>query len=356
MSDPAQPSAPRSSPPSQDLPCLESRPGGCDLLPPRPAPRVVENPVLVKTPPPAPADVRPPAPTTDAPVPATPSLGVLPLLGWACALLTVLWVAAVSAPFLAQALTLHGPRLAVALVLAALPALLAAALAGFVLWRIRSVPDIPQVREDAFPDPSALCDWLRGAYLATFPASARYADENGFVDSGDKKTRTLLVACLDRLQGNTPGRYADSTGWLDDFKQFQAFQDARAADLVRRAARLVGVKTAASPWKIVDMLAVLFQSSLMIVRLGRLYNRRIGPRHAFRLACRWLVNLYVSGTAGDAARDVADWGVASELISATWSPVAKIAGKLAEGSANAFLIWRLGTRAIAAFRPLVPRP
>ena len=130
-------------------------------------------------------------------------------------------------------------------------------------------------------------------------------------------------------------------------------QDERAREIICKTWKLVAIKTAASPWKIVDMLAVVYNSTVMITRLAKLYNRRIYGSAGFRLVCRWIVNIYIAGEMGDAARGAVEWASANELISATYKPLAGFIGKIAEGGANAFLVYRLGNRAMEYLRPLV---
>ena len=103
--------------------------------------------------------------------------------------------------------------------------------------------------------------------------------------------------------------------------------------------------------KIVDMAAVVYNSTVMITRLAKLYNRRASGRAAFRLACRWIVNIYIAGELGDMAQDASEW--TADLVSGTLKPLAGVLGKAAEGGANGLLVRRLGLRAIAEFRPLI---
>jgi uncharacterized membrane protein YcjF (UPF0283 family) len=100
------------------------------------------------------------------------------------------------------------------------------------------------------------------------------------------------------------------------------------------------------------MIAVVYNSTNMVVRLARIYNRRVSGSAAFRLVCRWIVNIYIAGKAGDVARGPVEGGGANDLISSTYKPLAGLIGKLAEGGANAFLVYRLGCRAMESFRAL----
>ena len=129
-------------------------------------------------------------------------------------------------------------------------------------------------------------------------------------------------------------------------------QDERAKEIIGKTWKLVAIKTAASPWKIVDMIAVVYNSTVMITKLAKLYNRRTSSRAAFRLVCRWIINIYIAGEMGEVAQGATEWASASDLISATYKPLAGFVGKIAEGGANAFLVYRLGCRAMTYFRPL----
>ncbi len=274
--------------------------------------------------------------------------GLFAFLGGCVAALVAVWVYSVSAPFLAAALTLHGWRLWVSVALACAPALLVLALLASALVRLRRLPRLVQLEADAFTNKAELQRLLADAYLARFPDPERYAADNGFAGGAGDRARQEVVGCLRRLRGTV----ADSRGWLIEFARFQELQDGRAKEIVARAWKLVAIKTAASPWKIVDMLAVIYNSTVMIVRLARLYNRRVSRPAAFRLACRWIVNIYIAGEMGDATQGAVEWAGANELISATYKPLAGLVGKVAEGGANAFLVYRLGLRAMDAFRPL----
>ena len=281
------------------------------------------------------------------------SSGVLAFLGWACCLVVVLWIVSVSAPFLANALALQGWRSWASLALALLPSLFVLCVMVWVLARFRKVPRIDQFSEAAFVGNSdELQDRLTVQYLRHFSDPQRYAVENGFVEKGNVTDDVPIVDCLKRLKGELPSNSSGSDGWLYLFREFQRMQDERAKEIVGNTWKLVAIKTAASPWKIVDMIAVIYNSTVMIAKLARLYNRRTSSNAAFRLACRWFINIYIAGEMGDAAQGAVEWASASNLISATYKPLAGFVGKIAEGGANAFLVYRLGSRAIAYFRPL----
>lgn len=281
------------------------------------------------------------------------SIGCLPFLGWLCCLIAVLWIVTVLSPFLANALTLHGWRFWATLAFAMIPSLFVFGVMIYALMRFRKIPCIEQFSEASFADaPDELRDRLIVHYLGRIANPQDYAVENGFVDKGNLTEDVPIVDSLRRLKGEIPSHCSGSDGWLYLFRDFQRMQDERAKEIIGRTWKLVAIKTAASPWKVVDMIAVIYNSTVMITRLARLYNRRTSRRAAFRLVCRWFINIYIAGEMGDATQGAVEWASANDLISATYKPLAGLVGKVAEGGANAFLVYRLGCRAMEYFRPL----
>ena len=281
------------------------------------------------------------------------SVSFLPFLGWACCVIVTLWIVTVSSPFLANALTLHGWRFWVSLVLALLPLLLVFGVVLYAMMRFRRIPRIEQFSESSFVDkPEELQDKIVVHYLGKIADPQGYAVENGFVEEGNVTDDLPIVDSLKRLKGDIPSHCSGSDGWLYLFKDFQRMQDERAREIIGKTWKLVAIKTAASPWKIVDMIAVVYNSMVMITKLAKLYNRGASSQAAFRLVCRWIINIYIAGEAGDAAQGAVEWANANDLISSTYKPLAGFLGKIAEGGANAFLVYRLGCRAMEYFRPL----
>ena len=279
--------------------------------------------------------------------------GCLSRLVWVCLVVAVLWLITVSAPLLANALTLEGWRFWCSLTLAFLPAICVLGVVFYALAVFRRLPRVEQFSEAEFEgDPDGLQSRLMIRYLAKFPEPVKYAIDNGFVEKGADADDSQVVDSLRRLKGELPACHSGSDGWLRLFREFQTLQDERAGRIIARTWKLVAVKTAASPWKVVDMLAVVYNSTVMVARLARLYNRRTSRGAAFRLACRWLINICIAGEMGDATQGAVEWADANDLISSTYRPLAGVVGKVAEGGANAFLVYRLGRRAMAYFRPL----
>ena len=278
------------------------------------------------------------------------SSGIFKLLALLIALVAVLWMYTLCAPFIANAITQHGWRLWTSLALGLAPVLLVLAFALYALSRLRKTPRFEQLVDSDFPNKIDLQRRLAEGYLANFKDLPKYAFENGFAE--DTRTPCEIVQCLKRLKGEGETQYSDCRGWLLEFGRFQTMQEERAKEIVSRTWKLVAVKTAASPWRLVDMAAVFCNSTIMVVKIARLYNRRTSPRAAFRLVCRWFVNICIAGEIGDATQGAVEWANANDLVSSMYKPIAGAVGRLAEGGANAFLVYRLGMRAIEYFKPL----
>ncbi len=281
------------------------------------------------------------------------SIGVLSFFGWAICAVVLLWMISAASPALSSALALHGWRFWASLALGFLPTAAVACIIAYAVAVFGRMPKVRQLDERMFPDKTELRRRLKRDYLSKFPDFGRYARENGFAPGDEANAASEVVACLGRLSEKGAIAYSDSRGWLADFRYLQKMQDERAEEIITRTWKLVAVKTAVSPWKVVDMAAVVYNSTIMVTRLARLYNRRASSRAAFRLVCSWLTNIYIAGEMGDASQGAVEWASANDLITATYKPLAHVFGKVAEGGVNAFLVYRLGRRAVAAFRPLV---
>ena len=275
--------------------------------------------------------------------------GVFSFLGWGLVVIVVMWVFAAASPFLANALTLHGWRFCLAVSLGCLPILFVLGLMAYMIAGLRRLPRVEQIVASSFTNKAELQRRLSASYISRFLDPEQYAAVNGFADRDCNRTRAEVVNCLNRLRAGA----ADSRGWLSDFDLLQSMQDERADEIIKRTWQLVAIKTAASPWKIVDMIAVIYNSTVMVASLARLYNRRSSRHAAFRLVCRWFVNIYIAGEMGDAAQGAVEWASANDLISSTYKSLAGFVGRIAEGGANAFLVYRLGCKAKSYYRALI---
>ena len=329
---------------------MERRPGGCDIKPVRPKPVLLHDDAEYAYASPSGAgrigilsDEKPDG------AHGVRGSGILPFGCLAIGVLFAMWLFAAVSPFWANALTLHGWRMWLSLCLGCLPIAFVLCLAFYAMAKFRKLPRVEQFAASSFTNKAELQRRLSETYLDRIVNPEQYAADNGFADGDGNRTRAEVVGCIKRLKSSV----SDSRGWLMEFDRFQTLQDERANEIITRAWKLVAIKTAASPWKIVDIIAVVYNSTIMVTRLARLYNRRTSRHAAFRLVCRWFINIYIAGEMGEASQGAVEWASANDLISSTYKPLAGLIGKVAEGGANAFLVYRLGRRAMAYFRPLV---
>ena len=297
----------------------------------------------------------------------------IPVAVWTIIAFFAFWIVCQLLPLVSFALrfSCHDWRFYVAGGLVLIPFALLLFVSCRVYILFRKLPPFPQVVFDLGEKEKSYVvkERLSNDYLEKLPEAVDYATGVGF--DGDEKDK--VVDLLNKLRGKGL-HYSEEVGWLEDFRLFQDFQRSRANKIIGHYSKLIGLKTAAMPWKIADILCVFFNSTLMVADLARLYNRRIGNNSvAFRLVFGWFVNLYISGELGKITGNAADSigeslnePVKETLSSLGWSGadwagivaksvpfVAKFAGKVAEGGVNAFFAIRLGRRAVAAFEPLV---
>lgn len=275
------------------------------------------------------------------------------------------WVYCQVVPLLRLVLECHGWRFVAALVIMLLPITLTAY--AFVrLWGVeRKLKKFAQV-DEAGQSETKTAEELRRDYLTAFPDVYSYVRSIGLKDADMIKEVEELLKSLSDKESN----FSDETGWIGAFKDFQAEQDKIAKGIVRHYAVLIALKTAASPWRIVDIASVMFNTTLMIADIGKVYMRKVSRGNAFILLCHWFLNLYVSGEIQSVAENVSQKSVEKiqEIVNAhdlfendevlsgvvnnamPW--LGKLAGKVAEGGANAYLAHRMGRRAIAYFQAL----
>ena len=272
------------------------------------------------------------------------------ILGWSVCVIVVLWMFTAASPFIANALTQHGWRLWTSLVLGCLPIVSVVGLMVYVLRRFLKVPKVEQINRRLFSNKAELQRRLSTLYLANIPNPERYATDNGFENADGNRNRIVLVECLNHLKRGA----SDSRAWLVEFDRLQSIQDERAKEIIFNVSKHVGLTTAACPWRLLDMVTVVYHSTLMITRLAKLYNRRTSRYAAFWLGCHWIANIYVSGIMQDAAQQGIEIAASSlgGLTNLFSKALGAVVGKSTEGLVNALLVTRLGHCAMAYFRPL----
>lgn len=176
-----------------------------------------------------------------------------------------------------------------------------------------------------------------------------------------EKLRNAKLLLLDR------DRSADYDSWLKNFKErFQNELEATASDVIRNWMKLVAIKTAISPYSLVDSAIVLYCSYGMVGDLCRLYNLRMTGPGIVRLLAFTMLNTYAAGKLEDLAQsldpsELAESVGVDEYLQPFFKAVESIpfAGKglakVTDGAANALLINKLGRKTISMLSPIDPR-
>lgn len=281
--------------------------------------------------------------------------GLLKLAAYVCGAIVAVWLLGALGSVLHRiAVAESMPEMLVFVLIFAVEVAAVWYVVHFAKKAFTKLPEVKQQHRKGNSD-QTLARRLKDDYIRKFPEPGRYAKSAGF--DGSDEALQLLVRLRDH-------KYADSAGFMNEYDRFQAALDKRASEVVKKYAKLIGIKTAASPWKVVDVIAVFFNSTLMVCDLANVYHRQVSRQLAFRLVMRWFVNLYISGELGQVAEGAADaiakgtseW-LGEEGVSAILQPalplLAKFGGKIAEGGINAYLAYRLGRRASEYFKELV---
>ena len=338
---------------------FETRKNGCDIIPPIPAAEILEGKAEKSgnggwSVPDREEEELEYAEKEEKSSPGIFSFAVILI----CAL-AVLWIYSMSSPFLASAMTATGWKFWFSLGAGIFPPVAAIAIILVAVLKFRRVPKIERFDLSARSVKSRLRKLIAGKYISKFPDPEKYVRENGF--GKENGTGKLVEGYLRRLKGIDDAGYSDAAGWMADFEKFNSLQKERAEQIAAVAWKRVWLSTSASPWKIIDMICVLHHSTAMITAIGKVFNRRTTSREAFRLAARWALNIYLSGEMGEWTSKGADtafegWkDTASSWIATALKPLSAAVGKVAEGGINAFLVNRLGRKAIDCFNPVVRR-
>jgi putative membrane protein len=120
--------------------------------------------------------------------------------------------------------------------------------------------------------------------------------------------------------------------------------DARAYELVLRAARDTGFATAVSPAALLDAAIVLWRNLRLVREVSTLYGVRPGWLGSWRLLRSITSHLAVAGVA-DAGGDLVVEGLGSTLAAA-------VSARVGQGMINGLLTARIGLATMQACRPL----
>ena len=268
------------------------------------------------------------------------------------------WLYFELAAILQMVLSYSGWRLYIASIVFLIPVIVIIWSVLFVLRRIMSLPRFEQIRCSRHDGTGLLRQRLVDGYLKHIKLST-YIDSCKF---GDVETVTKMYNGLVEKY-----KISSDMAWLDEFARFQHCQEERAKAIVRDYCKLVGLKTAMCPWRIIDVVCVLVNTTLMVSRIATVFNRRVSSVAASQMVIRWCFNLYVSGELGDALEktsvsvgqsaadavkdaDLFSGGSVGDFVANSAPVLSKWAGKAAEGATNAYLAYRLGLIAIEKFK------
>lgn len=151
-------------------------------------------------------------------------------------------------------------------------------------------------------------------------------------------------------------RSVDTPSWLRELESevLQPLDDI-ARRRIKHYAKRVGIKTAISPFPLVDSLAVLYNAFLLLRELAALYGRRLNRYETGILVLLVIFQVYVAGETQEvteAGMDEVQNFIAEGTAGFTNRVTALISPKVAEGVLNGYVLYRLGRYAQRNFRPL----
>ena len=268
------------------------------------------------------------------------------------------WLYVQMASLLRFALECDGWRMYVALAMFAVPVVAILWAIAFALRIVLRMPRFEQVCCSRGDGSRLLRQKLCDGYLRRIKMPD-YIGECGFAE--EKKVESDYNRLVDKF------KIPSDQAWFEGFLRFQGIQVAQAKTVVRKYCTLIGLKTAMCPWKIIDVVCVLVNTTLMVSQIATIFNRRISSIAASRLVIHWCANLYISGelgevvektasSVGQAAAEAAkeqDWfgdGNFGDFVGNSLPTLSKWVGKVAEGATNAYLACRIGKLAIEEFK------
>ena len=331
---------------------VETRPSSSDPLPPSMPVEIIGSPIPL---PRMPDDENKPKQVRKSP---KSGLTVVKFCMISALAVFGFWLYVQMASLLRFALECDGWRMYVAFAVFAVPVVAILWAVAFGLRIVLRMPRFEQVRCSRGDGSRLLRQKLCDGYLRQIKMP-EYIGECGFAEG--KKVKDDYDRLVDKF------KIPSDQAWFEGFLRFQDAQTAQAKTVVRKYCTLIGLKTAMCPWKIIDVVCVLVNTTLMVSQIASIFSRRISSIAASRLVIHWCVNLYVSGelgevvekaasSAGQTVADVAkeqDWfgdGNFGDFVGHSLPTLSKWVGKVAEGATNAYLACRIGKLAIEEFK------
>lgn len=150
--------------------------------------------------------------------------------------------------------------------------------------------------------------------------------------------------------------WPDSQSWLDTYlREFQSKIDEKAHERIKKTAFRIGLASASCPQKFLDTLIILGGSLQLNADLCMIYRLKLGRIGLMSLLIRSFRNSFIAMNLEDVSDHLMDqwtdqW---KEHASGLASYLGKVIGtRLAEGGANALLLYRLGQASRRQLQPL----
>ncbi|MCC5805908.1 MAG: DUF697 domain-containing protein [Opitutales bacterium] len=224
-------------------------------------------------------------------------------------------------------------------------------------WRLRSLPQIslpaplaeanPPSDTEAAKAREALLPYVRGLHEDRARLDAEWS---AFWPAKAPQQPAAVLRAARALTDPAP---VESSLWLEDLQSGVLRPlDAVANERIWHYTKIIGLKTAISPFPLIDALAVLYNTGRMLHDLALLYNRRIHRAQIALLLGLVIFQTYVASQ----AQEVLESG-AEEMSGFLSNNLARASGKLigariAEGTVNGLVARRLGRRALRYLRPV----
>ena len=264
--------------------------------------------------------------------------------------IVVVWVMRLFLPLIQAFAGSSGGQKALYGCMLALPVL---ALGVAIVWAIRIFCSLPAGVDcqysPGYNEKRALREKLIKKYLNGFKK-----DKNLGRRIGKDAQAKLELLCQ--------GTNNDIDDWFYDYKDFQDALKCRAEKERDKYARAIAVATMASPKSQFDVTTTLFFSTLMLISIARIFNKRTTRIGAFRLACSWSLNLFLSSQLQGWGRKIGGaLGTGVKIATSGCGPgiatagkvvgdvMGKVAGVVIEGGINKKMAKLLGDKAIKYF-------
>ena len=166
----------------------------------------------------------------------------------------------------------------------------------------------------------------------------------------------LDCLCLKR---NDP-KYLTDDKWIEEYGEFQVQLREKAKEIKEKYAKRTACFTVLSQASRLDIVGILFFSSLMIFEIAKIFNKRMSKIGAIKTAVFWAMNLYLGGQLQNMGRNASK--VTAEVVESVAKKLTGVAvanglslgvkallGLGLEYQANKVLCEKLGEYAIKEF-------